>query len=318
MSDRILLVGAGQLGSRYLQGLARVARPLDIFVSDISHESLARAEARWYEAAGTASRNSVRFELGLSHIPQEIDLAIVATSAETREQVVSALSGQCIVHYWVLEKVLAQSIQEIDRIKTLIRDGSRAWVNTPRRMIAWHKEIKSKFKQSGPFSISVVGGNWGLACNSIHFLDMLAWLSDEQLLSISSEQLNGEWHKGKRPGFWEIYGTLTARFSKGSVATLTCHDMDQPYLIQVCDGQDEWKIYESSGVAERADGLIVRGKLSYQSEITAPLIESILKTGQCELPLLKVSAELHRPLINGLLDHWNKSMPNTINRVPIT
>jgi len=245
-------------------------------------------------------------------------LAIVATSAETREQVVSALSEQCTVHYWVLEKVLAQSIQELDKIEASIRDGGSAWVNTPRRMIAWHKEIKAKFKQSGPFSISVVGGGWGLACNSVHFLDMLAWLSDEQLLSISTEQLYDEWHKSKRPGFWEIYGTLTARFSRGSVASLTCHDMDQPYLIQVCDGQDEWKIDESSGIAERADGLVVRGKLSYQSEITTPLIESILKTGQCELPLLKFSAELHRPFINGLLDHWNKSTPNTISRLPIT
>lgn len=318
MNDRILLVGAGQLGSRYLQGLAKVARPLDIFVSDISHESLARAEARWYEAAGLASRHSVRFGVGISDVPREIDLAIVATSAETREQVVSSLSEQCVVHYWVLEKVLAQSIQEIDKIEALIRDDSSAWVNTPRRMIAWHKEIKAKLKRSGPFSMSVAGGNWGLACNSVHFLDMLAWLSDEQLLSISTQQVCDEWHKSKRPGFWEIYGTLTARFSRGSVAALTCHDMDEPYLIQVSDGQDEWKIYESSGIAERADGLVVRGKLSYQSEITAPLIESILKTGQCELPLLKVSAELHRPFINGLLDHWNISTPNTVSRLPIT
>ena len=41
---RILLVGAGQLGSRYLQGLAAFPKPLDIYVMDVSLSSLKQAE----------------------------------------------------------------------------------------------------------------------------------------------------------------------------------------------------------------------------------------------------------------------------------
>ena len=77
-------------------------------------------------------------------------------------------------------------------------------------------------------------------------------------------------------------------------------------------------IDESSGIAERSDGLVVRGKFSYQSEITAELVKLILETGACDLPLLKTSAELHRPLIDGFLEHFNRKIPNSVNCVPIT
>ena len=49
MHKKVLLVGAGQLGSRYLQGLAKVSIPLEIHVLDISESSLRIAEARWNE-----------------------------------------------------------------------------------------------------------------------------------------------------------------------------------------------------------------------------------------------------------------------------
>jgi len=320
MTYKILIVGAGQLGSRYLQGLARVTLPLDIFISDISSDSLATAEARWNDVAGTTNHR-LRLGVGFSHVPQEIDVAIIATSADVRAQVVSSLSEHCAVRYWVLEKVLAQSLEEIDKIQAVIGNGCNAWVNTVRRSVPWHKEIKTKIKKSGSFSMSVEGENWGLACNAIHFFDMLAWFSDETLVSIDTQQLNDTWLEDQRLGFWETFGTLTAQFSGGSVAALTCHNVTRSgkfYIIRIFSGQDEWMIDESSGIAERSDGLVVRGKLSYQSEVTAELVKSILVTGACDLPLLKTSAELHRPLIDGLLEHFNRKTPNSVNCVPIT
>jgi hypothetical protein len=320
MKSKILIVGGGELGSRYLQGLARVSLPLDIFISDISNDSLATAEERWNEVTGTTNHN-LQLGIGLSHVPQKVDVAIIATSADVRAQVVGSLSKHCRVCYWILEKVLAQSLDGIDEIQVVVKN-TNAWVNTVRRSIPWHKEIKTKLVKSGPFSLSVEGNNWGLASNAIHFIDMLAWLGDETLVSIDTQQLNDVWlESSRRLGFWETFGTITAQFSSGSVVNLTCHNENQTnksYTIRVRSGQDEWIIDESSGIAQNSAGLIVQGKLSHQSEITAPLIESILKTGQCELPLLNESAELHRPLIKGFLKHWNRNMSNSVTCVPIT
>ena len=46
-SATILIAGAGQLGSRYLQGLANCQNNLNIFVLDISEQSLQIAKQRW-------------------------------------------------------------------------------------------------------------------------------------------------------------------------------------------------------------------------------------------------------------------------------
>ena len=49
MSTSVLIVGAGQLGSRYLQSLKKVKSSLNIYVVDINQNSLNIAKDRWDE-----------------------------------------------------------------------------------------------------------------------------------------------------------------------------------------------------------------------------------------------------------------------------
>ena len=49
MAYNILIAGAGQLGSRYLQGLSKFKDLLNIYVFDISDDSLKMAQSRWEE-----------------------------------------------------------------------------------------------------------------------------------------------------------------------------------------------------------------------------------------------------------------------------
>ena len=59
MSATILITGAGQLGSRYLQGLANCRETLDIYVNDISEQSLQIAKQRWEQVLKTVSPDTV-------------------------------------------------------------------------------------------------------------------------------------------------------------------------------------------------------------------------------------------------------------------
>ena len=59
MSATILIAGAGQLGSRYLQGLANCQNNLNIFVLDISEQSLQIAKQRWEQVVKTVSPDTV-------------------------------------------------------------------------------------------------------------------------------------------------------------------------------------------------------------------------------------------------------------------
>jgi hypothetical protein len=318
MKYRVLIVGAGQLGSRYLQGLAKVSMPLDIVISDVAADSLIRAEARWQEVDGHKTAHQVRYVIGLSGLPTEVDLAIVATASDVRGAVVTQLAEQVAVRYWVLEKVLAQSDAVISQIQAGIRRSSLAWVNTPRRSMRWHKMIKSELLDTGPLSMVVEGGGWGLACNAVHYLDLLAWWGDCELLDIDTNDLSPIWKVSKRSGFWEISGTLTAHFSEGMKAQLVCYEEPARTTIQLRAGDLVWAIDEAAGTAKRTDGLEITGKVPYQSEMTAPLVESILLNGRCDLPSLQDSASLHRPVLQSLMAHWNQHMPTSLTCVPIT
>ena len=46
------------------------------------------------------------------------------------------------------------------------------------------------------------GGSWGMACNSIHFVDLLNWFSNEILESLDTSNIK-DWHPSKRLGFWK-------------------------------------------------------------------------------------------------------------------
>ena len=122
MSATILIAGAGQLGSRYLQGLANCQNTLDIYVQDIYEQSLQVAKQHWEQVAypvdsDTVSGNNepavkhkVTFISSFEKIPKKIDIAIVATNADVRPQVVKQIEANFEVCYWILEKVLAQSV----------------------------------------------------------------------------------------------------------------------------------------------------------------------------------------------------------------
>lgn len=318
MRYKILIVGAGQLGSRYLQGLSKVTMPLDIVASDLSSDSLARAQARWKEVVAPNSPHQVRYVTGLSDVPEEIDLAIIATSADVRPAVVSQLAEKVAVRYWVLEKVLAQSESDLDVITSVLGVKGNVWVNTPRRMMSWFRELKNATSNRTKATCAIDGFDWGLACNAVHYLDFMAWWSGEVVSEIQTDQLAPEWHKAKRPGNWEVYGTLIAKFAGGSELVLHCNSEPTPRTMILGTADSQWSIFELEGKALRTDGLSLQGRLEFQSEMTGALVESIFATGTCNLPSLSESVALHRPLLSALVAHWNNTMPDQLSYVPIT
>ena len=129
-SATILIAGAGQLGSRYLQGLAKCQNTLDIHVHDISELSLQIARQRWEkvcqqatdfhgELTKSAVQKKITFDSSFETIPKQIDIAIVATNADVRPQVVKQITANNEVRYWVLEKLLAQSEVGLNQILSI-------------------------------------------------------------------------------------------------------------------------------------------------------------------------------------------------------
>lgn len=318
----VLIVGAGQLGSRYLQGLAKCSYSLRIYVMDINADALLIAQQRWLEVSDSKhSEKSVSFHTRIEECSKSVDVAIVATTARKRVELVAYMRQYVNVRYWILEKVLVQSTDELVKLQLAFQSDARVWVNTPRRMLAWHKAIRDNLNHRTPLHLVVTGKVWGLACNAIHFLDMLAWLSGESLAHISTDGLAEKWFEAKRPGNWEVLGKLTAQFSGGSTAILIVEDgesFELCYQFEIEDNGLTWRIDEEKGIALRSDGLSIPGKMPFQSEVTPILVDQILSSGQCELPTLEISAGIHRVFLDAMLAHWQKTVDVAATTVPIT
>lgn len=316
--SNVLISGAGQLGSRYLQGLIRCRLPLRIFVQDINKGSLSRAEQRWNEVLSSETFHEVSFQTSLASLPRRLDVAIVATTADVRPNVTFEIASRSDVRFWVLEKLLAQSEYGIERIISSVKNGTNAWVNVPRRMIPWHKEIKSQFNLNSPLQFKFEAKLWGLISNSVHLLDLIEWWTGETLQSVCTGRLNRHWFESKRSTFWEVLGDLEARFSRGSTAVLCAGENAVSSGFDVSDGHLSWQIKEGEGFAKRSDGVEILGCMVTQSEMSAGIVESILETGTCELPELTKSAELHRILFRSLLKHWQQAGNPNATTIPIT
>jgi hypothetical protein len=330
MSATILIAGVGQLGSRYLQGLANCQNTLDIYVQDIYEQSLQVAKQRWEQVAhpvdsDTVSGNNepavkhkVTFISSFEKIPMKIDIAIVATNADVRPQVVKQIEANFEVCYWILEKVLAQSVTMLSEILALTQNSTGAWTNIPRRMMAWHKQIRERLRSESTLKITGSGSLWGLACNGIHYLDLVSWWTDEKLRKIDTSKLDSKWIESKRKGFFEVTGKITAVYSGGTRLVLESRKEGSPFKMKVEGQNSVWEIDEIKGIAVGPDGVMIMGKNEMQSSMTSKLVDDLLAGKNCDLPKLSDSVEMHKIFLCSFLDHWNNVNSRNDETLPIT
>jgi len=326
----LLLAGSGQVGSRHLQGLAKCSNRLEIHIVDPVENALRASAERWDEVFGSISPHVVSYHKNLQDVPSELDLVIVATTSSARPSAVEKIASHARVGGWLLEKVLAQSESDLNRITNAIHRPSDAWVNTWARTTPWYKQIRAQ-ADSGPVTFGISGGSWGLACNCIHILDLMAWWTGEDLVDVDASELDPEWLPSRRAGNLEISGSLTATYSGGSTGSLFAsrpseeNDLagaSSPDVFWVESPVVRWEVdspfSETVSCALANDGRQVHGRIEYQSERTAALVDDLLETHSCGLPDLSTSANQHRILLDGLLRSWRLIGGEHVDRVPIT
>ena len=278
---------------------------------------------------GAEGCHEVSFHQGIGEVSRQVEIAIVATTAFRRSEVIEAIGAHADVGLWILEKVLAQGEEELRRIVTAV-GASMAWVNTWGRSTPWYQQIRGSEPVS-PIRFHVGGASWGMACNAIHFLDLMCWWTGEELVDVDAAGLDDEWLIGKRPGFMEISGELVARYSGGSTGVLRAGrppDAGTPAGWDVVDALDvewssgHWRIKrphsEEDGLAIAADGRRLPGRIERQSERSASLIDGLLDGSGCSLTDLPTSAAQHGVLIRALLARWREVSGPDVECVPIT
>lgn len=315
----ILIVGAGQIGWRHLQGILTCKNFVNLYVFDKSSVSIERCKNKLRDLiADKKISHRVIFCNSLTDAPFCIDLAIVSTSADVRASIVEVLSKKKKIKYWILEKLLAQDRIGLDCIRKSVGCIDSAWVNTPRRIYSWHQQIEVVLNSSKPKYLKVSEGELGLGCNSIHFIDMFSWWTGESLREIDISGLENSWFDSKRMGAKEVRGKLRAKYSGGSIIELVSTKNNDTRIFQLNDGNYMWKIEESTGMAARSDGLRIDGKLPLQSETTGEVVDRLIEKGECKLTSLVDSMAIHEIYLDAFLLHWKQCGNYEATIVPIT
>ena len=322
---KILVIGAGQLGSRHLQGLLKSVHKQVIYVLDPSKNSLEIAETRANEINHS---HSVNYVSDWNKLPKEFNLVIVATGANVREKVITKLLEDYKVNNLVLEKILFQDLESYNKVGALLeKTKTKTWVNHPRRMFPHYQKIKKElFKSKQEIIFQVVGGNWGLACNSLHFIDLCSFLTGKRVNEIDFDWVDNKIHESKRKNNIEFTGSVKGTMNDNSCFIITSFDKEViDVSINISSGSQRWSIQE--GKAQKISYLskennfnevITNITTEFQSTLTTTIANNIFKSGECNLPSYKDACASHIPFIEASIKKYIEITGVNTNICPIT
>lgn len=323
---RIALIGAGQLGSRHLQALAKINIPVILQVVDPNKDSLKVARERYLEIPDNDNIEHIDFLTEIDGLNADIDLCIIATNADVRFKVFQELASKKKVSYIVFEKIVFQSEKQFEDAKILINQNDiSCWVNFPRRIYPIYQELKKNFNEKENVEFHVSGGDWGLACNGIHFIDLLSFLADDSIYKLDVSELEPKIWPSKRAGFIELTGRLTGIFSGGSQIILeSLSNSRMPTSLSINASHVKIDIDEIQGLGRmvRRDNnwkeKLFDFEIPFQSELTHLVAKEILETGMCKLTNFDESHVLHVPYLDAIKKHLGSIEKRKYDCCPIT
>lgn len=318
----IVLIGAGQIGSRHLQSLAALSGEYTISVVEPYAVSMDTAKCRWQEVT-TALSPQVSWYEDITHVNAGADVIIIATGAKGRLKLIEQVKAQFQFSYLILEKVLFQSVSELELAAKMLSDDV-VYVNCPRRTYPFYRRLEQLLKTEAKVSYSITGQNWDMACNAIHHIDLWFYLAGLNDYRCDVSLLAPAIIPSKRAGCYEVAGTITGHADNGSEFRFTCL-VDEPerYYSSVIS-TNNWRVninepkrtYELTDLTsgESEHGIL---QVNMQSHLTAEIVKALLETGCCELTLFDESAAIHYPFLRALEGFFKQQEPG-FDFCPIT
>jgi hypothetical protein len=322
----VIIIGAGQLGSRHLQALKSVEEKLNISVVDAFENSLKVSKERY---DGINVENKFVHQVSYStNIPvnNDFDVAIIATSSNARRSVIENLLNKNKVRFFILEKILFNKLADYDFISSLLKEKrSKAWVNCSMRKMSFYNSIKNDLGSNRKIIYQVTGSQYGLITNSIHYIDHMASLSACSDYSLDLTNLDKEIIKSKREGFLELNGIMSIKFTNGSVGIISCNSKgNMPIVVEIKADNLRCISRESEGKAwvSYADSnwlwQEVEARIPYQSQMTTELVTELLEKGTCPLVEYDDSSHIHKQLMEPLREYLNKIINKSYDFYPFT
>ena len=306
----IVIIGVGALGKRHLQSILNSKLELDIYCYDINEQALDN-----FEWENIYNNKKLTMVTSFYDLPKTVDFALFAMTANGRREMFDQLIEHCTVKNILFEKVLFQKVKDYEHVDQKLKElNIHAWVNCARRQMDSYQELRERLKAAKEMRISISGGEWGMACNSIHEIDLVEFLSGSNETIIDKLSLLPEMVDSKRKGFKEVYGSIVGHSGKCKSFYINCmKGSDVPSMVTVSTDIGQYVIIESKQKLIsllKEDGYDINERdfvMPYQSQMTQYVMEDILLTGESRLARFDVSSRLHLVFIEPLIKFFKEN-----------
>ena len=317
---RVLLVGCGNIGSRHLQGLAKLNKKLEIEIVEPNKLSQKIGKIRLREIKSSDNHKINWFE-NLEMIKDSSDLAIIATQATNRTILINKLLQRNYKKF-LIEKVVCQSSKDYQQLLREFKNhNAKGWVNTSRRYFSSYQNIRNRFPKQERLHFSIIGGNLGLGSNAIHYLDLFEWFSNEKQIFLNGDFLSDKLYKNKRGNHLiEFAGTILGTTNSGSTMNITFLPWQNiPLTVEICTKNQCILIDETNcNIYDYHNNRKSKFNIDFQSNLTNKIVTDILKFDKCKLPSLEESYFLHKEIFRIFLKHLKKIKNKNLIKCPIT
>ncbi len=296
---RILVIGAGQIGSRHIQALASIPDVGEVVAVDPSAESRDRAMLRWRDVPGHESKRlSVVADVDQAG-NASFDMAVLATNAAGRLEHLRRVVALGI-RYVLAEKLLFQSIAELEEALDLCRTAAVSLYPNYVYRYASPWRLLSDRLRGRMFEMRVVAGDIGLATNLPHWLDLFEFVAGYPLGELSVELTKPAYPSKRGGGLVDFSGCAAGRSSSGASLSLRFADGVCVPVTTIVTADGDWILDE--GASTIAGSLAEPGvhlEMPMVSRITALAVPDIL-AGRTVLPDLFATAPMNRLLIGAV------------------
>jgi predicted dehydrogenase len=229
---KVLLIGAGRMGMRHLQGLDGAVSSCDVVDPNAEARSAARS---------TTGKTEVRTFASLESLPGDAryDAAILAATATGRRELFEEVESRDIPAI-LIEKPIAQSRADTRAVlERAASSRSAVWVNHYRRTLAGFEPLR---QAGGPFVLAISSGAMGLGANGVHWIDFAVHLTGAK----SGKLLFGEIEdtiirSGRGPSFRDYGGRGVFAFPDGSRLMLSCAaGSSAPTMMSIVTPTGHW------------------------------------------------------------------------------
>ena len=309
----VCLIGCGGVGRRHLEAMLKVKHDINIEVVEPNIEN----------TSSTPVSQNINYFTKINDISDNIDICLIATTANVRKKVILELVSKKNVKFIILEKVVFQNEKDFDEIIKLFKEKNiKSWVNCHLRAQPIYKKVKSYFNSAPNEDTSFqydYSDDFTLSSSAIHILDLFSYLCDDYDLEIQDIVTDTELKSSRHSGCVDFNGYMKVKSTNGY--ELVVKKRDAHFGEHLTIYHNDLTVRSSEGDdPDNRIGFVQDKKIPYvwQSSLTNSYIDDIIEKSDCDLSTLENSAKLHKIMLKSFRNLLKEKYNREVVDCPIT